>query len=109
MAMLRQQSHSSGLPTISHWGIFCVHRFQIGSRRCTSPFTDFAWFVQVIPFMRVAKPFRRIIQVMLFGEQRDRSFFGSLNAVFIPPPNSDNNLPVATAVYAEMMGSKEVI
>ncbi len=46
---------------------------------------------------------------MLLDEHCDRPFFCSLTSIFIPPTNPDRELPVATALYAEMMGSKEVI
>jgi hypothetical protein len=46
---------------------------------------------------------------MLLDEHRDRPIFGSLNPIFVPPANSDSEFPVATALYAEIMGSKEVI
>jgi len=46
---------------------------------------------------------------MLPDEHRDRPLFRSLNPIFVPPANSDSKFSVATALYAEIMGSKEVI
>ena len=46
---------------------------------------------------------------MLLDKHRDWPLFRSLNPTFVPPANSDSEFPVATALYAEIMGSKEVI
>lgn len=46
---------------------------------------------------------------MLLYERPDRPSCCLFKPIFVPPPNSDSGLSAATAVYAEMMGSKEVI
>lgn len=65
--------------------------------------------MQVIPFPRIAKPLRRIFQLMLLDKHRDRPLFRSLNPICVAPTNSDSKSPVATAFNAEVMGSQEVI
>jgi hypothetical protein len=46
---------------------------------------------------------------MLLDEHRHRPLFRLLSSIFIPPANADSEFPVATAFYAEIVGSKEVI
>jgi hypothetical protein len=46
---------------------------------------------------------------MLPDKRCHRPLCRSLDSIFVPPANADSEFTVATALYTEIMGSKEVV
>jgi hypothetical protein len=80
-----------------------------GARNFPGTAANATRFIQVVPFVCIAKTVHGVFKIVALDEDCNRPLFCSLDAIAIAPANTGDEPSFTTAFDAETVGTEEVI